>query len=308
MKYKTIVLLLICLTTGTARAEEFVAYESGICRFNLYDYEMTKPVERAIVFGISRLADTYKDTFGFRLPDNFKVRVTIICGEEKFKEYQEKQIGKVISETGYFSGRDWETVVLQPKDSKKTKDAKEMIGVVFHEANHMMMAWCVPWCPDWLNEGLSEYFEGLNVMGENRRVYLQEARSKWCKLWSRKGFPIELREYLSLSHDQWMGLRGRDINAAYTIGYSLIYFMMSRESTEKVLKELLWEFKRYGLEADSVKIINENYPGGLEKLERNWKKWIPKARPYRPLRALRKQKEKLKEQTAAADQNSKKKE
>ena len=84
--------------------------------------------------------------------------------------------------------------------------------------------------------------------------------------------------------------------------------MMSRESTEDVLKELLWEFRRYGLEADSVKIINEKYPGGLEKLERNWKKWIPKARPYRPLRALRKQEEKSKEQTAAADQNSKKKE
>ena len=308
MKYKPIFLLLICLIAGNSQAEEFITYEVGICRFNLHDYEMTKPVERAIVFGISRLADTYRDTFGFWLPDNFKVKVTIICGKEKFKEYQKKQIGKIISETGYFSGRHWETVVLQPKDSKKTKDAKTMIGVVFHEANHMMMAWCVPWCPDWLNEGLSEYFEGLNVMGENRRVYLQEARSYWFKRWARKGFPIELKEYLSLSHDQWMSLRGRDINAAYTIGYSLIYFMMSRESTEKVLKELLWEFRRYGPEADSIKIINENYPGGLEKLERNWKKWIPRARPYRPLRALRKQKEKSKEQTATADQNSKKKE
>ncbi|MBA7651487.1 hypothetical protein ES703_59306 [subsurface metagenome] len=85
-----------------------------------------------------------------------------------------------------------------------------------------------------------------------------------------------------------MSFRKRDVNAAYTIGYSLVYFMMSRESTEKVLRELLWEFKKHGQDANSIRTINEHYPGGFEKLERNWRKWIPRARPYRPLRALRK--------------------
>ena len=166
-----------------------------------------------------------------------------------------------------------------------------MVGLVFHEANHMILRHNIPWCPDWVNEGLSGYFDGLNVFGKNKRVFLQSNRSKWCKYWLKKGFPIKLDEYISLDHDEWMRFRKKDMNAAYTIGYSLVYFMMSRSNTEKVLKELLWEFKKEGKKADSIKVINENYPGGFAKFEKQWRQWIPKARPYRPLRALRKHSE-----------------
>ena len=288
MKLKALIALLLSLAISTATAAELVSFDSGICKFNLHDYELTKPVERAIVFGVSRILDTYKETFHFAYPNDFKVKVTIFGNEDEFLKYQKKQLGSIISETGYYSGWYRETVVLQKKDTKKTKDTKEMVGIVFHEANHLILRYNIPWCPDWVNEGLSEYFEGLNVFGEDRRVFLQENRSKWCKRWLKKGFPIELDKYLSLSHNEWMNFRKRNSNAAYTIGYSLVYFMMSRSSTEKVLKELLWQFKEHGKKANSLQTINDCYPGGFKKFERNWRKWIPRARPYRPLRTLRK--------------------
>jgi hypothetical protein len=164
-----------------------------------------------------------------------------------------------------------------------------MVAMVFHEVNHLILMYHLRWCPAWVNEGLSVYFEGLDVMGENKRVFLQKNRSEWCKYWLKKGFPIELDQYVSMNYDEWRNFKGRDFNAAYTIGYSLVYFMMSRSSTEKVLKELLWEFKKHGQKANSVQTINSYYPGGFEKFERNWRKWIPHARKYRPLRALRKE-------------------
>jgi hypothetical protein len=287
MKPKAVIVLLLFSIVGTAGAADHKSYQSGICIFNLHNCELTPPVERAIVFGVSRILDTYKETFGFSYPDNFNVNVTIFGDKDEFLKYQKERLGSVISETGYYSGRYRETVVLQQKNTKKTNDAKEMVGTVFHEANHLIMRYSIPSCPTWVNEGLSEYFEGLNVFGENRRVYLQKNRSWWCKRWVKKGFPIELDKYLNMSHDEWMNFRNKDSNAAYTIGYSLVYFMMSRSNTEKILKELLWEFKRNGEDANSIKIINQFYPGGLEKLEKNWRDWIPRARPYRPLRALR---------------------
>ncbi|MDD5326589.1 MAG: DUF1570 domain-containing protein [Phycisphaerae bacterium] len=303
MKPKAVIVWLLFSLGGIAGAANSNSYESGICIFALHNYKLAPHVERAIVFGVSRILDTYKDTFGFSFPDNFKMKVVIFGDEDDFLKYQKKQLGLVISETGYCSGRHLETVVLQRKNTKKTEDAKEMVAVVFHEANHLILMHCVPRCPMWANEGLSEYFEGLNVFGENRRVYLEESRSKWCKYWVKKGFPIELDKYLSLSYDDWMKFRNKDGNAAYTIGYSLVYFMMSRSDTEGILKELLWGFKRTGDDTDSIKIINEHYPGGLEKLERNWREWIPKARSYRPLRALREEAEKAKEDSPVEEPN-----
>jgi hypothetical protein len=291
---KAVIVWLLFSTVGIAGAADLKSYESGNCIFNLYDCELTAPVERAIVFGVSRIFDTYKESFGFDYPDNYKVKISIFVDKDKFIEYQKKQGKKDFAAVAYYSVRFREAVVHWGTYSKKTKDAKSMVSVVFHEVSHMLLMTVVPEVPLWINEGLAEYFAGLNVFGQNRRVYLDEWHQRWLKLWTKKGFPVTLGEYLGLNDNQWHELNNKieKCSAGYTIGYSLVYFMMSRGSTEKVLKELLWEFKKQGENADSIKIINEYYPGGLEKLEKNWRDWIPRARPYRPLRALRGEAEK----------------
>ncbi|MHC4911486.1 MAG: hypothetical protein ACYTE5_00585 [Planctomycetota bacterium] len=297
MKSQVIIVALLFFAVNTARAGKLKSYESGVCRFNLHNCKLTKPVERAIVFGVSRIIDTYKDTFGFPWPDDFKVTITIFADKDNFMEYQQERTGSITSETAYYSGRYREAVVFWKTYTKKTKDAKTMVGLVFHEANHLILRYHIPWVPKWVNEGFSEYFEGLNVFGENRRVYLHENHHRWIKRWARASFPVELDEYLNLTRSEWLKLNDkvRYCNAAYTMGYSLVYFMMSRSKTEKILKELLWDFKRQGRKSNSIAIIDKHYPGGLEKFERQWRKWIPKARPYRPLRSLRTHAERTKE-------------
>lgn len=302
LRPKGFIVFLLLSAVSAAAAGEFVSYESGICIFKLQGFELTTPVERAIVFGVERIVDTYRETFGFPFPEDFKVTVTIFTDKDKFLDYQKKQCGKIISEYGYYSSKYRETGTFHEKNTKKTKDAKDMVATVFHEANHLILRHHIPWCPNWVNEGLSEYFGELNVFGENRRVYLHTGYNKWFKYWAKNGFPIELEKYLNLSYDRWMSFRKTDSTAAYGIGYSLVYFMMSRSSTEKVLKELLWEFKRRGKDANSIEVVNKCYPGGFEKFKRNWLRWIPRARPYRPLRALRTQAEKAKKQLPAESQ------
>ncbi len=284
---KVIIFLVMVFIIAEVQAQDFKTYESGICIFNLQGCELSPAVEKGIVFGISLILETYKETFGFHYPNDYKVKVTIFADKDKFLKYRKKQGGPNVLGYGYYSYKYHETVAYWKGYSKKDKDAKIMIGTVFHEANHMILGHNIPWCPVWVNEGLSEYFAGLQVFGKNKRVYLQSNRSSWCKYWLKEGFPIELDEYVTLGYDKWIKFRKKNINAAYTIGYSLVYFLMSSSNTEKVLKELLWEFKKEGKKANSMKIINEYYPGGFAKLEKQWKEWIPKARSYRPLKALR---------------------
>jgi len=110
VKPKTLIVLLLSFTISTAAAGEFVSFESGICKFNLYDYELTTHVERAIVFGVSRIVDTYKETFGFDYPDNFKVKVTIFGDKDEFLKYQKKNsrfAGKKHKEDKRRKGNGW---------------------------------------------------------------------------------------------------------------------------------------------------------------------------------------------------------
>ena len=303
MKTRLAVILLVLTAFGGATAQEaekpaeFVSYQSDLCIFKLQGCELTGPVERAIVFGVTRIFDTYKESFGFEYPDDYKIKITIFADKDNFIAYQKKQGKKSLASSAYYSVRFREAVVYWKKYSKKTDDAKKMVGTVYHEASHMLLMTKVPRVPLWINEGLAEYFDGLNVFGDNRRVYLNKHSQRWLTRWAKKGLPIGFEEYLSLSRSKWYKFdeKIKDCHAAYIIGYSLVYFMMSRSNTETVLKELLWEFKRQGEKANSVNVVNIHYPGGCERFEQIWHKWILRARPYRPLRALRKQAEKSKE-------------
>jgi uncharacterized protein DUF1570 len=282
MKIKTIAILFILCGICRADLSKKASYESGVCNFNLYDCKLTSPVEKAIVYGVERILFTYKDLFGFPYPDDFMVNVTIINSKEDFLEYQKKHIGRVISQTGYFSGGNRETVVWA------NTSAEEMLGVLFHESSHMILMHELPGCPMWLNEGLSEYFEGLNVIGKKKRVNLQQNRHSWMKSWARTKMPVPLDVYLDLNYDQWQELNKKDSNAAYTIGYEVTYFLMSNSRNLELLKKMLNQFRLFGNTVKTVQMINVSYPGGFKKFEERWMKWIPRARKYRPLRALKK--------------------
>ena len=265
---------------------QFQRLESGICQFRLQGIELTNPVKNAIVFGITKIYQTYTDTFGFEYPKNFNVRIVIFDDHAMFLAYQKAYVGKIISQSGYFSPYERETVVY------KGKDIERMLKTLFHEANHMILARQIPWAPFWINEGLSVYFENLNVVGHKKRINLDQNRHLWTMHWLRSGLPISLTDYLALSPKEWIKLREKDSNAAYTIGYSIVYFLMSSAKTEKVIKNLLWEFKLHGRSVNSIATIDRNFPKGFDYFERIWKKWIPKAKKYRPLKALRNPKEK----------------
>ena len=281
MKYTILTISLLLYAADISAASDPVTYRTGVCVFNLYDYELTTPIENAILFGVSKILDTYKNTFGFPYPDDFKVNVTIISSKKDFEDYQIKHIGKIISQTGYYSGAEQETVVW------KNENTKKMLAVLFHEASHMILSAQIPWVPMWLSEGLAEYFEGLNVIGAKKRVNLQKNRHDWIKAWAEVRFPIRIDTYINLTHSQWQEFFKHEPNAAYTIGYSLTYYMMSSSRTQQILKRTLWQIRELGPKANSVQTINDYYPGGFERFEKHWRTWIPRARKSRALRALK---------------------
>jgi len=293
MKIRILIIFLALNSLCSAKLTEPIIYTSGVCSFKLYAFEMTPPIQNAILFGVDRILTTYKDEFKLPYPDDFRVNVTIINSQEDFFEYQKKNIGKVISQTGYFSGGPVrETVVWA------NVDTKSMLSVLFHETNHMILMHQVPAVPMWANEGLSEYFEGLNVIGKKKRINLQENRHGWMKHWAKNGMPVPLNVYLDMDHKDWMVLDKMDSTVSYTLGYEVIYFMMSNSRNQEMLNKIINTFRTEGKKIKTTAMIEEYYKGGYNKFQEHFFKWVPKARKSRPLRALKKKTPPKKTKTA----------
>ncbi len=276
---KSVVIVVLLFAAGAVIGADVVSFDSGVCRFTLYDYKLDETTEADIRFGVTQILDTYKKVFGFVYPDDFKVRILIFDRRGKFKKYQKQQRGSIISYTGYcgYSNGNYEAVMW------KCKNTVEMLELLMHEVNHVVLNSQAPACPGWINEGLSEYFEVMDVIGQDKGIFLRHDRHKWSKHWAKKGFPIALEEFVNLNGGEWAEFRKKNINTAYTMAYSLMYFMMESENNQEILKKFLWRFKKLGRKADSVKMINELYPGGFAGFERDWRQWLLQAKAYRSL-------------------------
>ena len=281
------ILISTFLTVQPVAEPEFQTIETPVCTFKLCKIELTDVQQKGIVFGMECIQSTYEDMFGFTFSNDFKIKAVLFKEKQDFMNYQRKSINKIISESGYYSGGKSEAVTWLQDDFQR------MVAVLFHEASHMLTREHVPMCPVWINEGLAEYFESLNLFNGNRCIVLQKNRMSWCKHWLKQGFPVEFEPFFAMNRESWKAFDEKNNNAGYTIGYSIVYFLMTNTKTKSILKEILWDFKRNGFKADSVATINQFYPGGIKKLEIHWKRWIPRARPRKPLKALiKKNKEK----------------
>ncbi len=296
LKLHTIIIL-ASLASAASGEMAFQTIDTPPCVFKLCKIELNDLQQEGIVFGVECIQKTYEDTFGFTYPDDFKIKVVLFEEKEDFLEYQRNSIGEITSESGYFSSRNSEAVTWLQGDFKR------MVAVLFHESSHMVLRDQVPWCPTWINEGLAEYFESLNLFDGNRCICLQATRMEWCRHWVKYGFPVAFEPFFAMDRQAWKAFDKSNNNAGYTIGYSIVYFLMSNTKTKSILKEILWDFKRNRDKADSVATINKFYPGGIRKLEMHWKNWIPRARPTKPLKALIEKTRERKEQQSQAETN-----
>ena len=211
VKPKTLIVLLALLAVGTAFAEEnadadgFVTIDAGVCLFNLKGYELSKPTEEAIVNGLSKTVNICRDTFGFALPEDYKLKLIIFGNKSEFTRHQKEKYGKVISGRWFYVPGEI-TTFMEPV-ARDGKNADKIIGTLFHRIGYFMLAQQMSWRPKWLHNGIALYFKGLDTTGENEQIILNKDRLEWCRDRIRYGFPIKLEEYLRLSNDGWRNSR-----------------------------------------------------------------------------------------------------
>ncbi len=306
IKTNILVLTAICSLVLAGGEKKEQKYDFDIttqppCVFKLEGCELTKPVKEGICFGVEAILKTFTETFELDFPEDFKVNLVIFEDKDKFNQYFKDTFGSDALADGYFALGDNECVVW------KNPDTKETLRVLFHETQHLLMAHHYRNCPMWLNEGLSQYFQGLNVIGRDKRIYVTDNCKEWNVHWLKNGFPIEPKEYVNLDYDEWNELRAEDATAAYSIGYSMTFYLMRSSALRNILKKLVLECekdyeteteiierngKKYRrkkvLDRPSTEVLNEYYPGGYDKFEADWKRWIPRSRDYHPVRIMRK--------------------
>ncbi len=150
-----------------------------------------------------------------------------------------------------------------------------------HETTHAILQKKVKYVPNWINEGMAEYFETLSVKKGTISIPPQNRRYNQLAEFSKSGGSVSLQRYFSQNSGPFARSGQVHNQANRTIAWSVVHFLMSSESGQKSLFRIIKDLRQSG-GRNSVEIIDKNYTGGIEGLERKWLKYLrtPSATHY----------------------------
>lgn len=197
----------------------------------------------------------------FRTDPSFKIR--IFKDRKSYASYAEgPPLGGMAS--GYYIPQRKEVVTW------RQHSFEQMLEVITHEASHALMRHRFGEVPPWLNEGLSEYFERMEVFAMAVVIHPNPQWDQLVREEVRNGSIEPLRQYMALSQQGWQ-LNNVQDNRSYAQAWSLVYFLMSTPEGTRLLGRLLDTLDRVGAaDFSAVDAIDTNFNGGLAVLESRW--------------------------------------
>lgn len=269
--------VLAALATGSAAQAQTnvppVERVEGICRFILHRYPLSKADGERINSVVSDLLKRQSEAFGMPPPTNLQIRIRMFGRFEDFCEYGrtnytvsgDEHGGAVITNlAGYFSPRQNEVVTW------RQQDPSYLANNILHECSHAISHRQFRALPKWLNEGCAVFFSFPRYMRDEGDELSLNARWTLLKHWLDEGSLPKVGAFVDQSPEEF---RRMPVDRSYTVSWSLFQFLMSTPERRAALGGLARRWARRG-EGHCGRLLEELYPGGLAKLEKDWHGWI----------------------------------
>jgi hypothetical protein len=160
----------------------------------------------------------------------------------------------------------------------KNKNEDQFLSTLFHETNHLLLRSNAENCPKWINEGLSEYFENMDVSGKEVQIKPQLVKDEKIKKWLASNKMPDLESYLGKYNEEW-DKENNLSDQPRALAWSMVYYLMSDAKGQSFIKDCLHYFyKKQPDKLASVRAIDTYYPGQHTKFEKDWQTWIPAER------------------------------
>jgi hypothetical protein len=245
----------IDMATGTKRDFTYEISADGI----------TLPItfQGQISAGSKRIYDTWHFFLGDTDLRQSQIKLRVIGGPDRYDAFQRKAWPNSKPTNGfYINSKNQAYVKYDPNRPEQS------LHTSFHEISHLITASHLGPTPPWLTEGLAEYFENMEVTGQGGTIHPNKAHLTLLK---KSPLP-RLHDFLEIDRSQWNGAQ-RDLN--YATAWSLMHFLMQGAPGMYAMQDVVQQAHASFCKPFSVSTALHNaYPGGLKRLESDWKKWL----------------------------------
>ncbi len=239
-------------------------------KIELVNYQLNAAEYNKIRDGVSGIYETYSRWFTWPRAPRQPVVIKIFGKFDAFEQYQQEEYIGHSTTRSHYSHQRKEVVMLGTEFKGAT------LGVLFHEASHAVFAMKLKSAPKWINEGLAECFEGTQVRPDKIYLHYNPAWVETMKHKLREGSLRPMEEYLRISNKQWSGSSARVERTYYIVAWSMMSSLLSSRHGIDTLRVVLANLpsKSWRKEDGLVALFNDAYPGGVRKMDQDWRHWI----------------------------------
>lgn len=251
------------------KAEEWKAkYPKNYIAKSKYYYVFGHATQKNETIKIAKFMDKIYELYRKKFKSDEKVAerffVKVYPNERDFKKTLSAGSGFAYA---YYSGADRELVC----HLDSPKELLRVLQTLAHEGFHQFLGYYVPNPPIWLNEGMAEYFEGLDPRERlvDSKKTINRSDLQRMKAFLKQDAYVPLKRFIYMSQEEYYSNPGLH----YAQGWSLIYFLAyASKSYNKYFQELIQYLKNGydrepALDATFGKV-------DFDKMERIWKKYI----------------------------------
>ncbi len=248
--------------------------EKVIVKIELVDYQLSTELRKIIRSKVKLIYRAYVQWFGWDRKPSRPIKIKIFGRYADFEAYQQGQRGGHVTNRSHYSPSRNEVVMLGTEFSDTT------LKVLFHECSHAIFHMQMASGVKWINEGLAEVFESVKPNGKGVKVGFDKAWAEIIKHQLREGSLRTFREYMNIPSSEWRTESARVERSYYIIAWSMMRFLVATEPGAEALAKVITTSKDRPLSKTGKLAENFDgyYPGGIGKLDADWKRWIGQLR------------------------------
>ncbi len=215
----------------------------------------------------------------FDMPQEVTLKIRLFSNWRDYLAYRESVVGPGFQAAGYYTRHNEESVTSKMWKNGKRQDYLE---ILIHEAMHHLMFLGFPQCPIWINEGFAEFYSNTKMSRSGKISFPFDRR--WFRdvfTWKTHGQVPSIESFLRTSHREFTQFSARTYGTrSYGMAYTLTYYLMSSSENREILSESLEKAAKYR-DVSVEDALDDNYPGGLSRLEHDWHRFIKRPKSVR---------------------------
>jgi len=193
------------------------------------------------------------------------VNLTIALRDSDFAAYSERFAKGLATMGGFYSFIGNEAVV-------RWTDTAQTLATARHEIAHLALGNWVGQTPLWLNEGLAQVVERLEFRQSFARAGAPRAEIAYLRRLHQDGRLPGLEWLLTSGQEDWRRL---GLAIAYPSAWSLVQFLIQDAQGQRILRDYLSTLAVQRCQpVDHRALLASLYPGGLDVLEADWRRWL----------------------------------